>query len=136
MKCENCKAELLDNTTFCPYCGTKTNVDVVNVPEVKEEVVNAEPQKQAGCWKVFGKVANILGTIAVALCWIPLLGAIPGSYGIVFGILGRVSKDEEAKAVSTSGLRKSIIGTCVSVGLYILLIVIIVLAAAGGAYYY
>lgn len=135
MKCENCNAELLDNTSFCPYCGTKTNINIVNVPEVKEEV-NNEPQKQAGCWKVFGKVASILGTIAVALCWLPLIGTIPGSYGIVFGILGRVSKDEAAKEISTSGLRKSIIGTCVSFGLYILLCIIIISAAAAGAYYY
>ncbi len=128
MKCENCKAELLDNSAFCPYCGTKTNCDV------KEEVVNIEPQKQAGCWKVFGKVANILGTIAVCLCWLPLIGSIPGSYGIVFGILGRVSKDETAKKVSTSGLKKSIIGTSISFTLYILLFVIIIFAIESSVY--
>ena len=36
MKCKNCNAELLDNTSFCPYCGTKSEYQ----QEQKVEVIN------------------------------------------------------------------------------------------------
>ena len=135
MKCNNCNAELLDGTEFCPYCGTKTEytsdkkepeIEVLN-NQTKEEV-DTEP----GCWAKFAQISNILGTITISTFWIPFLGLLsmfPGIPGIVFGGLGKNSKKEDVKTIAESGFTKSLVGTILSVVSYFVWVIIIVVAS-------
>lgn len=135
MKCNNCNAELLEGSSFCPYCGTKCDEGSNSV--VKEvEVLNNEPkeevQTEPGCWATFAKISNILGTVTMCTFWIPIFGflaIIPGVPGIVFGGLGKNSKKDDVKERAASGFRKSLIGTILATALYFLVIFIIAIAS-------
>ena len=154
MKCSKCGAELLDNSSFCPYCGTKTE-EVVK-PKVKfcpncQKAVSAEkeqcecgyrfvevinekkeekPQNQeAGCWAIFAKVSRILGIVTISTFWIPIFGIMaiaPGIEGIIFGCLGKVSKKPAAREMASSGFTKCLVGSILSIVAYVVWLRIII----------
>ncbi len=133
MKCNNCNAELLEGSSFCPYCGTKCE----SVVEPKVEVLNNEPkedvQTEPGCWAVFARISRILGIVTISTFWIPIFGLfaiIPGIPGIVFGGLGKNSKKNDVIETASSGFRKSLIGTILAVSFYFLFVIIIAIATA------
>ena len=133
MKCNNCNAELLEGSSFCPYCGTKCE----SVVAQKVEVLNNEPKEavqiEPGCWAVFARISRILGIVTISTFWIPIFGLfaiIPGIPGIVFGGLGKNSKKNDVIETASSGFRKSLIGTILAVGFYFLFVVIIAIASA------
>ena len=64
---------------------------------------------------VLGIVAIVIGLFSAgSLGW---LGAIAGIVGIILGVMGK--KDPEKKGLATAGLTCSIIGTVLSLLLYI-----------------
>ena len=135
MKCNNCNAELLDGTEFCPYCGTKTEY-TSDKKEPEIEVLNNQSKEEVdtepGCWAKFAQISNILGTITISTFWIPLFGLFsifPGIPGIVFGGLGKNSKKDDVKPIAESGFTKSLIGTILSVVSYFVWIIIIAIAS-------
>ena len=135
MKCNNCNAELLDGTEFCPYCGTKTEYtsdkkepEIITLNNHPKEEVDTEP----GCWAKFALISNILGTITISTFWIPLLGLFsifPGIPGIVFGGLGKNTKKADVKPLAGSGFTKSLVGTILSVVSYFVWVIIIAIAS-------
>ena len=132
MKCNKCNAELLDETLFCPYCGTKTEY-ASDKKEPEVEILNSEPKvetpSEAGCWAKFAQISNILGTITISTFWIPFFGLFsmfPGIPGIVFGGLGKNSKIDDVKPIAESGFIKSLIGTILSIVSYFVWVFIII----------
>ncbi len=75
----------------------------------------AEPDKSASMTpKILGAVALILGILALATCWLPLLGGVIGWIGIVVGGLGGLLGIVALVAAALgggSGLALSIAGT-------------------------
>ena len=134
MKCKNCNTELLDNTSFCPYCGTKCvekEVEVVENYEYKKEM-NQEKDEEAPCWAKFAKVSSILGTISICIFWIPFLGLLAtetGTAGIVFGALGKKTKKIYAKELANSGFTKSLVALILSIVSFIITYIFIVVFA-------
>lgn len=129
MYCPVCGEKLDNNVNYCPKCGAKIENDLVERVENVENIEEKQENKPAKCWSVFAKVSRILGIVAVATCWIPLLiGLEVGTCGIVFAILGNHAIDEEAILNRKSGLKMSIIGTVISfltfIALYVILIVV------------
>ena len=138
MKCKNCNAELLDESTFCPYCGTKCEekpVEVIENVEIKNEVPYQE--HEAPCWAKFAKISSILGIISICTCWIPFYGILAleiGAAGIVFGALGKRTKKSEVKAQASSGFSQSLVGTILSFVLFFVWYFIIIMAILNSAY--
>lgn len=125
MYCKNCGKELSEDTRYCPACGSEQIKDATNLddPFTATATPVEEPQP-AKCWSVFAKVGKILGIIALALCWTPWLGVIPGVPGIVFSCLGRKAIDAESIENRNKGLKFSIIGTAISFVVYIVVMVV------------
>ena len=116
MNCKKCNAELLEGSSFCPYCGEKNDELVSEVVETKDNL-NTNQNTEAPCWAKFAKIANILGIITICTFWIPLFGILAtetGTVGIIFGALGKRTKKQEAKELAESGFKKSLIGTILS----------------------
>lgn len=109
MRCPRCGTEVATYEKQCKYCG-EINLNYVEGSELI-------PQ-EAGCWRVFAKVSHILGIITMATFWIPIFGfysIIPGIHGIVFGALGKKSKNPVAYENAESGFNKSLVGTILSI---------------------
>lgn len=137
MKCINCNAELLDNTSFCPYCGTKSEFQQEQKVEVINEAKKEEVETEASCWEDFAKISNTLGIVAISIFWIPILGLfaiLPGVPGIVFGALGKRSKKDGVSDIAQSGFTMSLVGTILSFVLFFVWYFIIIIAILNSAY--
>jgi hypothetical protein len=134
MDCKYCGQEILDNENYCKNCGARVEKDTF-VGEEKVEVVEKQPLK---CWSVFANTSKILGIITLCIFWIPifgLFGTLTGIPGIVFGVLGKKANTEEAINNAKKGFITSLIGTILSVVLFIsIYIAIIVIAIAASTY--
>ena len=129
MYCRHCGKELNDEARFCPACGAKqfdeSNQYQGSTYDDPFTTATEIEDKPAKCWSVFAKVGKILGIIAIAICWLPLYGALAGVPGIVFSCLGRKAIDDEAVRNRSLGLKLSIAGAVISVVWYIVLIIIL-----------
>lgn len=137
MKCINCNAELLDNTAFCPYCGTKSEYQQEQKVEVINETKKEEVETEASCWENFANISNTLGIVAISTFWIPILGLfamLPGVPGIVFGALGKRSKKNGVSDIAQRGFTKSLVGTILSFVLFFVWYFIIIIAILNSAY--
>lgn len=137
MKCINCNAELLDNGSFCPYCGTKSEYQQEQKVEVINETKKEEVETEASCWEDFAKISNTLGIVAISTFWIPILGLfaiLPGVPGIVFGALGKRSKKDGVSDIAQSGFTMSLVGTILSFVLFFVWYFIIIIAILNSAY--
>lgn len=137
MKCKNCNAELLDNTAFCPYCGTKSEYQQEQKVEVINETKKEEVETEASCWENFANISNTLGIVAISIFWIPILGLfaiLPGVPGIVFGALGKRSKKDGVSDIAQSGFTMSLVGTILSFVLFFVWYFIIIIAILNSAY--
>ena len=125
MKCKNCNAELLEGSSFCPYCGSKCDspeVEILNKNEIPNEKQAEEKDTEASCWESFANVSRILGIVTMSTFWIPIFGLfamLPGIPGIVFGALGKRSKKYGVSDTASSGFIKSLLGTILSFVAYI-----------------
>ena len=137
MKCKNCNAELLDNTAFCPYCGTKSEYQHEPKVEVINETKKEEVETEASCWENFAKISDTLGIVAISTFWIPILGLLamlPGAPGILFGALGKRSKKKGVSDIAQRGFTKSLVGTILSFALFFVWYFIIIIAILNSAY--
>jgi ABC-type phosphate transport system permease subunit len=161
-KCPGCGVELLDGTTFCPYCGSKVvnqNEEQQNFnQEVNEnvilentsETVNAVPQEKK-VFKVFAVIGHALAIVTLVaiglsllLLGIPQLGYMIAAVGaeasvpaLVFGIIGKKSRSERGKA--KFAFIVGLIGTIVLTILVIVYAVLLALSevnSGGGGYTY
>jgi hypothetical protein len=109
MYCKNCGKEHNDDALFCAFCG--------------ESIVEKEPEKKpAKCWSIFAGIAKALGIVTIATFWIPIFGLysmIPGIHGIVFGVLGKYAKEEPFVSKARSGFVLSLVGTILSIVMFI-----------------
>lgn len=134
MKCKYCGQEVLDNENYCKNCGARVEKETF-VGEEKVEVVEKQPLK---CWSVFANTSRTLGIITLCIFWIPifgLFGTLTGVPGIVFGVLGKKAKTEEALYNAKKGFITSLVGTILSIVWFIsIYIAIIVIAIAASTY--
>ena len=153
-KCPGCGVELLEGTTFCPYCGCKVvnqteesqtvdkevNENVV-LEQANETVITVPQDKKV--FKVFavlGQALAIVTLVAIGLSLlllgIPQLGYMIAAVGaeasvpaFVFGIIGKKSRSERGKA--KFAFIVGLIGTIVLTILVIVFIVLIALSESG-----
>ena len=155
-KCPGCGVELLDGTTFCPYCGSKVvnqneesqtadkqaNENVV-LEKVNETVITVPQDKKV--FKVFAVIGQALAIVTLVaiglsllLLGIPQLGYIIAAVGaeasvpaFVFGIIGKKSRSERGKA--KFAFIVGLIGTIVLTILVIVFVVLIALSESGSS---
>lgn len=155
-KCPGCGVELLDGTTFCPYCGSKVvnqneesqtadkqaNENVV-LEQVNETVITVPQDKKV--FKVFAVIGQALAIVTLVaiglsllLLGIPQLGYIIAAVGaeasvpaFVFGIIGKKSRSERGKA--KFAFIVGLIGTIVLTILVIVFVVLIALSESGSS---
>lgn len=101
MYCKNCGKELLDNTQYCPYCGTKQDA-AVEVTKVKGP--DAPNQDKNTNKTSTSKVLAILGIILGVCCF--------GVVGLILSIVGYANaKTKEDKTLCLVGIIVSAIFT-------------------------
>lgn len=101
MYCKHCGKELLDNTQYCPYCGTKQE-RAVEVTKVKGPDAPSEEKKADGASA--SKILAILGIILGVTCF--------GVVGLVLSIIGYTkAKTKEDKSICLVGIIVSAICT-------------------------
>ena len=155
-KCPGCGVELLDGTTFCPYCGSKVvnqneesqtadkeaNENVV-LEQANETVITVPQDKKV--FKVFAVIGQALAIVTLVaiglsllLLGIPQLGYIIAAVGaeasvpaFVFGIIGKKSRSERGKA--KFAFIVGLIGTIVLTILVIVFVVLIALSESGSS---
>ena len=155
-KCPGCGVELLDGTTFCPYCGSKVvnqneesqtadkqaNENVV-LEQVNETVITVPQDKKV--FKVFAVIGQALAIVTLVaiglsllLLGLPQLGYIIAAVGaeasvpaFVFGIIGKKSRSERGKA--KFAFIVGLIGTIVLTILVIVFVVLIALSESGSS---
>ena len=156
-KCNGCGAELLDGTTFCPYCGERvapSNAD--ENKEVESEIINetvniqesndfsSGAPKEKKVFQVFATLGQIFAIITLVciggslLCFgVPEIGYMICAMGFevsipafIFGIIGKKSISGRKKGIFA--LIVGIVGTVVLAILFIVLLVLLVLNGASG----
>ena len=110
--CPNCSAPIDGNESVCTQCGTSLNAPVCT----------------EGPWNTFARVGNILGTISIITCWIPIVCVstwMTGPVGIALSAMGLRADAPGMSAKARKGMVKSIIGTVVSFIVYFAFIVLL-----------
>ena len=115
---------------FMYYAGGKIQDFLEKQAEKKDS--------EASCWEKFANISRTLGIVTMCTFWIPifgLFGTLTGIPGIVFGVLGKKANTEEAINNAKKGFITSLVGTILSVVLFIsIYIAIIVIAIAASTY--
>ena len=122
--CPNCSAPIDENESVCTQCGTSLNAPVCTEKAIVEEQVS----RRKGPWNAFARVGNILGTISIITCWIPIVcisAWMTGPVGIALGAMGLRADAPGMSAKARKGMVKSIIGTVVSFIVYFAFIVLL-----------
>lgn len=123
MYCRSCGKEIKDDAVFCQFCGC----------EVGEVVVKTNNNVNI-TWKVFARIAKVLGIVCLATS--PLLGGFDAIPGIVFAKLGMKSTDpavyEEAKTALRNNIAALIISSVILTLFFVAYIAIIFIAAENG----
>ena len=122
--CPNCSAPIDENESVCTQCGTSLNAPVCTEKAIVEEQV----PRRKGPWNAFARVGNILGTISIITCWIPIVcisAWMTGPVGIALGAMGLRADAPGMSAKARKGMVKSIIGTVVSFVVYFAFIVLL-----------
>ncbi|MBR1990678.1 MAG: zinc ribbon domain-containing protein [Bacteroidales bacterium] len=122
--CPNCSAPIDENESVCSQCGTSLNAPVCTEKAIVEEQV----PRRKGPWNAFARVGNILGTISIITCWIPIVcisAWMTGPVGIALGAMGLRADAPGMSAKARKGMVKSIIGTVVSFIVYFAFIVLL-----------
>ncbi len=122
--CPNCSAPIDENESVCTQCGTSLNAPVCTEKAIVEEQV----PRRKGPWNAFARVGNILGTISIITCWIPIVcisAWMTGPVGIALGAMGLRADAPGMSAKARKGMVKSIIGTVVSFIVYFAFIVLL-----------
>lgn len=122
--CPNCSAPIDENESVCTQCGTSLNAPVCTEKAIVEEQV----PRRKGPWNAFARVGNILGTISIITCWIPIVcisAWMTGPVGIALSAMGLRADAPGMSAKARKGMVKSIIGTVVSFIVYFAFIVLL-----------
>lgn len=122
--CPNCSAPIDENESVCTQCGTSLNAPVCTEKAIVEE----QSPRRKGPWNAFARVGNILGTISIITCWIPIVcisAWMTGPVGIALGAMGLRADAPGMSAKARKGMIKSIIGTVVSFIVYFAFIVLL-----------
>ena len=122
--CPNCGASLDENENVCTQCGTSLNAPVC----AENSIVEEQSPRRKGPWNTFARVGNILGTISIITCWIPFVcmtAWMTGPVGIALSAIGLRADAPGMSAKARKGLVKSIIGTAVSIVVYVVFIVLL-----------
>ena len=122
--CQNCSAPIDENESVCTQCGTSLNAPVCTEKAIVEEQV----PRRKGPWNTFARVGNILGTISIITCWIPIVCVstwMTGPVGIALSAMGLRADAPGMSAKARKGMVKSIIGTVVSFIVYFAFIVLL-----------
>lgn len=122
--CPNCSAPIDENESVCTQCGTSLNAPICAEKAIAEE----QSPKRKGPWNAFARVGNILGTISIITCWIPIVcisAWMTGPVGIALGAMGLRADAPGMSAKARKGMVKSIIGTVVSFIVYFAFIVLL-----------
>lgn len=130
MYCRHCGKEISEDTVSCPACGARQFGETSSSSSSYEDPFSTTTsteikEKPAKCWYVFALIGKILGIVAVSLCWIPYpISMFLGIPGIVMSCLGRKAVGDGAEKNSRVGLILSIVGTAVSLFIFILFLIL------------
>lgn len=122
--CPNCGASFDENENVCTQCGTSLNSPV----SAENYIVEEQRPKRKGPWNTFARVGNILGTISIITCWIPIVCIVAWTTGPVGIALSAMGLRADAPGMSTKarkGMVKSIIGTIASIVVYLAFILLL-----------
>ncbi len=114
MYCHQCGKEIIEDSTFCQFCGAKLN------PQ-KQEVVVQENYKSSssiekveeGPWRLMAAFGLALGIFSICSFFTIVFPVLCGIPGIVLSALGKRSEINNSKA--TVGLVLSILGTILGI---------------------
>ena len=101
MYCRSCGKEIKDDAVFCQFCGCK----------VGEVVVKTTGDVNV-TWKVFARIAKIIGIVSLATS--PIFGGFEAIPGIVFAKLAMKSTDQAVYKEAKVALRNNIIALSIS----------------------
>lgn len=113
--CKNCGKVNPDETNFCGGCGASLEKQIQEVkPEAVEvEEIKPEVKLEANCWRVFGRVGFGLG-LASLICAASFVASSVAltlaQPGLIFSILGMVSKIKVNKKKALAGIILSVCG--------------------------
>ena len=135
MNCKNCNAQLIDGSSFCPFCGAEFSDDEIIKPKKVEVQAftrkNPNEIKVAKVWKVLSKLSKIFGIVSLALCWIPILGFIMLDFsipGLVFGVIsGRGQANDTVARDRKKGIVLCILSITLTIICYVIFLVIVAL---------
>ena len=101
MYCRSCGKEIKDDAVFCQFCGC----------EVGEVVVKTTGDVNV-TWRVFARIAKIIGIVSLATS--PIFGGFEAIPGIVFAKLAMKSTDQTVYKEAKVALRNNIIALSIS----------------------
>ena len=101
MYCRNCGKEIKEDAAFCQFCGC----------EIGEVVVKTTGDVNV-TWKVFARIAKIIGIVSLATS--PIFGGFEAIPGIVFAKLAMKSTDQAVYKEAKVALRNNIIALSIS----------------------
>ncbi len=98
MVCKNCKAEILETASYCPYCGFKTT------PELAE--VKIEKQEKLPSANILGKIGLLLSALSVIISLFPfnkvfiIAGIILGLLVLIFTIIESLKQKHKLSTIT------------------------------------